>query len=372
MRLLEPVVADTVAVSFLGKESCSWTQVVPSLGQTISRSRSTSQESSDTGFFEGNDSNANDLSFKEATFSGEHTYLKCYFRLKRFIDDVIPLGCYAFPFQLTLNQGLPNSFSTEKAVDEVKRTTYKAETSYQLTAMLKNSYSKNESDFKCSNNIVVRNEALMKRTDTERTESTCQAIKACCCFNKGEISLHVTLDKVLFTLGEPINVNFTIENNTSDVQISKARIMLLKTINLTGERLDDEKKLYQSTEAFQDKTQVVVPVEMATRKRKSFTVPIMPEFNKGEAVVTSLGKVVKCRFYLEVEVEVPLDSDISVLIPVEVYPNAIEDWHKWQPPDWIQHAKVVQTDVVWGVPRDVLQSTEFANIPLPLRGPKDA
>lgn len=362
LRLLQPVVADSVAVSISATESCCWKKIKP-----VARTRSTSQNSNDTGFSDGSEPNSADISFQEVMFSGHHKHLQNYYRLKRFEDGgVIPLGCYAFPFQISLPPDLPNSFKKENTFDEVKRTTYKAEIRYQITAMLRNSSSRSESDVQCNHTVVLRNEGFMKRSTTNRTETIRQPIKACCFFNKGDISLTVTLDKVMFTLGETIGVKFQIENK-SNVSLSTARIKLLRTVILKGERSDDEGKAYVTNEAFPEEFQTIVPLEMGTSKSKSFNIPIKLE-DKGEAVVTTAGCAINCRHHLEVELDIPLDVDISVFIPIEVYPNASEYWVQWVAPEWIRDVQVVNADGVCAVARHMLESTEFAKIPLPLAG----
>ena len=367
LRLLEPVVADTINISFVGQESCRWRKIVANLGQTMVRTRSTSQNSTDTGFCEPNEPNAADLSFREVVFSGNFTHLKFQVKLKQYKDGVIPLGCYAFPFQFSLRQGLPNSFKKEETIDEIKRTTYSAQISYELSAMLQNAKSRSKSNIMCSNTVVLRNEGFMKRTNTKVTKSTCQTIKGCCWFDKGDILLSVTLDKELFTLGESIHVRFQVDNKT-EVKISTARIKLMKTIKVKGSRTDDEGKTHESTETFFEEDRIVVPLEMGNNKSKSFDAPIPLKQNKNEAVATSMGSVVKCRYQLEVELDVPLDNDISVIIPIEVYPNTTEDWKIWTPPDWIKDVQVVDTEGMCAVQRHILESTKFSNIPLPLAG----
>lgn len=367
LRLLEPVVADTIAISFIGEEVCSWSKVVPNRGDGMSRSRSVSQNSTDTGFHDDQEANATDLTFREIVFSGKLTHIKCDINLKQFSNGVIPLGCYAIPFQLTLKQGLPNSFKKEKSTDEVKRSTFNAQVNYEVTAMLKNSKSRSESDIKCTNKIVLRNEDFMKRANTKVTASARQQIKICYCFNKGEMSLVVTLDKKLFTLGETMHVNLQIENKT-DVKISTARIKLLKTINFKGKRRDDEGKAFERNEAFCEEDLCKVPIEMGTSKSKSFDVPIVLKHNENEIVATTFGSVVKCRCHLEVELDVPLDNDISVIIPIEIYPNSIDGWETWTPPEWIKDVQVIDAEGMCAVPRHTLVSTEYHKVPLPLAG----
>ena len=367
LRLLEPVVADTIAISFLGEELCSWSKVVANRWDGMPRSRSISQNSTDTGFHDDHEANATDLPFREVVFSGKLTHIKCDINLKLYPNGVIPLGCYAFPFQLTLKQGLPNSFEKGRSIDEVKRSTFNAQVRYEVSAMLKNSKSRSESDIKCSNKIILRNEDFMKRTNIKITGSARQQVKACCCFNKGDISLVVALDKKLFTLGETMHVNFEIENKT-DVAISTARIKLLKTINFKGKRKNDEGKAYESTEAFYEEDLCKVPINMGTCKSKSFDVPIFLKHSENEMVATTFGSIVKCRCHLEVDLDVPLDNDVSVIIPIEIYPNSMDIWETWTPPEWIKDVQVIDAEGICTVPRHILQSTEYYRVPLPLAG----
>ena len=367
LRILEPVVADTIAISFLGEEFCSWSKLSLNRADGLSRSRSVSQDSTDTGFHESHEPNTAELSFREVAFSGKITHTKCDMILKQYSEGVIPLGCYAYPFQFTLKQGLPNSFEKAVSFDEVKRTTYNAEVSYKVTAMLRSSSSRNESDVQCTNKLVLRSENLLARRSAKITKRTQEIIKACCCFTKGEISLVVTLDKGLFTLGETMHVKFQIENS-SDVVLSTAKIRLWKTINLKAKRRDDEGKLYENAEAFRDEDLYSISLDMGTSKSKSFDVPVILKHSKDDIVTTSFGSIVKCRYHLEVELDVPFDNDVSVIIPIEVYPNSLHDWEAWEPPQWIRDVQVVDAEGLCSVPRHILQCTEYHNIPLPLAG----
>ena len=367
LQLVEPVVADTVVVSFLGEETCSWKKFVPV--HRDGRSRAVSQNSTDTGFQEGLETNSMEVTFREVVFSGKLTHVRCDIKLKDYPEGVIPLGCYAFPFQLALKAGLPNSFEKVMCVDDVKRSSYSAQVSYTLTAMLKNSKSRNESSIKSSSKFVLRHEEFMTRSNTVETYSARKIIWKCSCFKKGEIALFVTLDKKLFTLGETMHVKFQVENKSNE-QLSTARIRLFKTIGVAGTRDDDEGKQHKTNETFHQQELCTVPLEMGTVKSKSFDVPIFLQHSENDIVATSSGSIVKCRCYLEVELEldVLLDSDLSVIVPIEIYPNSAPDWEKWTAPDWVRDVKVVDSVGVCAVPRHILVSTEYHNVPLPLAG----
>ena len=368
LRLLEPVVADTVSISVSGKERCKWKQTVPLLGQPLSRSRSTSEESTDTGFCDistGEDTTKPEVSFKEIVFDGEHIHLKDEFCLVEFEEGVIPLGCYAFPFKYTLKQGLPNSFKRSPTFDEVKHAMYEAEIVYTITAKLNSSLSQHDAGVHCCHEIKVRKDDLMARKETNFNKTAKAVVRTCFCFPKGEIILNVSLEKVTFTLGETIFVKFDVQNKTNSINVSQAKIRLMKTMNLKGKRLEGGEYISERIEAFPEYDLITIPLEMGKCKEKSFNIPIDLKNKCNEHLATTMGPIVKNIYHLDVELDVPLDSDVSIVVPVQIYPSAVETWEEWTPPDWVREVQVHKVEQLYAVSRQLLISNEFSQIPLP-------
>ena len=366
LRLLEPVVADSITLQFTGKETCKWRRTLPKIATLSDRKRSDSQES---GFSDGSTATENfsdNLTFKDVVFEGEKTHFEAFFPLAKFPDtSAIPLGCYAFPFQFALKQGLPNSFKKTFVQDDVKRAGYQGEVCYSIKAELKSSLSKSESDMKKSQEINLRDENFLQRRFDKVDKTVQQEVKSCCCFSKGVIILGVQLDKLMYTIGETINVKFSVENK-SVVEVETVKITLTRTINLKGQMVDDGDRI--TSEAFVEIRHIEVPLHMEGQKRKVYEVPIPLPADDEETLSTTNGSIVTSRYWMEVEVIVPLDKVLSIIEKIEVYPSSMKSWNDWTPPEWAKNVRVQPVNRMCAVPRHILESTEFANIPLPMAG----
>eukprot|EP00794_Sanderia_malayensis_P015987 gene15987-17597_t len=352
LRIFTPVTAGSLVIVASGTASCKWTRTLLNLGPITNDSSTEANQHDQT---------------KEIAFQGEETLFKAEYVLATFEDATVPIGCYAYPFQFMLMQGLPHSFRKKSAKDEIKMSTYDAAITYKLTAKLQCSSS--HSKLNSSALFSVRNEERISTTlDAKFKDCRKTKVKSCFCFPKGELILKVELDKLVYAIGEKVTVKFWVENK-SDVRLEFARIKLIRTIALTGHQKGIEDKKMDIQEAFPEEVyNIKKELEMETLNNKYYEISMDLNDSNNEMLSSAISLVVKCRYLLEVEILVPWDEDISVYCPIEVCPGPSQTWSNWKPAEWIKNVIVIDSNGTCKVSRYVLESNEFANVPLPLSG----
>ncbi len=351
LRVFSPINADCLVISLSGKESSNWKRTLLNLNFTTNESADAQESDS-----------------KIIKFEGEKVILLSEYTVETFSDGTVPFGCYAYPFKFTLKQGLPNSFRIIEAKDDIKLSSYEAAVTYKITAKLQCSSSPNQSKLGTSKMLTVRNEEMVL-IDRGKCQKMCVAtVNNCFCFPKGELTLKLELDKVVYTVGETMVVKFCVENK-SDVKLKEAKIKLMRTIIIIGRQSDSENEKLDIQEAFPSEIyNICQEFDLDLFKKKSFEVLLALESNNnGDMLTSTLGSIVKCRYQLEVEVVVPWDEDVSVLVPIQVFPGPLDSWLAWKPAEWIKTSNIVNTSSICKVPKHILESSEFANVPLPFR-----
>lgn len=376
IRLFKPVAADSLDICLSGKEICKWTRVLPNLVgpspllTASSHSKDSAVEDEDTirdndRFVE--DSNQPELKTRHVELLGEKVALCSEFSLVQYEDGNAPLGCYAYPFQFLLRQGLPSSFRKKTTMDEIKMSSYNAAVEYKVIAKLHCKSSTSQPSLKTYCEFSLRNDDfVLAKTDKCQKQARAK-VSSCCCFPKGEIVLDVELDKILYTSGETIQVRFSIHNK-SEVKINFARVKLVRTVALMGRVDGSEDDKLDTQEAFPFEVYNMLKQLDSQDVRKKYDILLPLSCDNEEMLSSTLGHIVKCRYQLEVEIVVPWDADVSVYVPIKVCPGPTENWLEWKPPDWIKNVKVIDANPICRVPRRVLESSQFANIPLPLKG----
>ncbi|KAK2564264.1 hypothetical protein P5673_012519 [Acropora cervicornis] len=197
----------------------------------------------------------------------------------------IPMGCYAYPFHYTLQQGLPVSFNNSG--NQANGDHWKAKISYKVEA---------EVDSPDSGEVLKDREFSGSFSSQDSRPSVAQAIR---------------VPVIIDTITEKSH------NRSQDQQLRNAEIPL-------------------------DLWEAVTRIEFE------------PSTN---------GQIVKSKYHVDVEVDIPWALPISVQLPVTLRAPANHSWSDWEPPPWVFNCRVVKISGPCAVPEHLLGSKMFANIP---------
>ena len=372
LRAVIPCNAEALVLSIFGAESCSWKKTVADFGNVEERVSYTPVQVEQIE----EDEDQQEIKTKDITFEGRKELFQAEFNLATFEEGAVPLGCYAYPFHYTLRQGLPNSFVKSKQYDEIKETAYEASIRYQVTAKLFSS-ARSDTILSATQNIEVKNLDLTTNKYWSRTsqkqhgkyvKSVNAPVKSCCCFPRGELGLQVELERIQYTLGEAVKLRYCIDNR-SDIRLEKANIKLRRTLTIHGHDTSvtesGNKQTMKQTGFPEILKQVEENINIEGSQRKTFDIHIPLSCPVEENLSGTIGSLVKCRYNVEVEVEVPWDADVSVNMPILVFPGHSEEWLQWIPPEWIDGLKISNVNGICAVAKHLLESKEFENVPLP-------
>ena len=128
LRVVTPVYGDTVNIAFLGKEDVSWTQT------NFASSAEENMKSKTKTLSLDKKSNHNEIIAYEQKYVGTKSLLEVESNLYHFDVGAVPVGQYAFPFQLSLQQGLPSSFRRAVYYNKAKDINCSSSIEYRVIA----------------------------------------------------------------------------------------------------------------------------------------------------------------------------------------------------------------------------------------------
>ena len=355
LRVVTPVYGDTVNIAFLGKEDVSWTQT------NFASSAEENMKSKTKTLTLDKKSNHNEIIAYEQKYVGTKSLLEVESNLYHFDVGAVPVGQYAFPFQLSLQQGLPSSFRRAVYYNKAKDINCSSSIEYRVIASV--CHGTNAKLF-CEQNIMIEyDKSLRKIPDLEiPVRNTKKLVQHCCCLGNGEISVAVKLDKWKYKLGEKIDLHFDIDNESSKL-LTSATFKLTRIMCLEGTPEGEPKGKKQLR--FCENVHI---------QKVSFSLPngqfakhiFIPLDCPGDDQISSThGSHVMCQFLVEMELLVPQDIDILIDIPIVVDNTFNDKWLHWDPPDWISHAVIKDVQGIMSVPRRTYVSKEFSYIHLP-------
>lgn len=284
--------------------------------------------------------------------------------------DGIPMGCYAYPFQYTLQQGLPGSF--EGSGNQANGDKWKAKISYKVIAEVDRPGSGEV--LKASQHITVNEHLPLTPVEPEKMTDR-RIVKICCCIPKGDVLLTAWLDRKVYTSGETAVLHVDVKNN-SNVDIDSFIVKLIRVVNLKPQ----DRELSASVSSHDSHLSVApairIPVIIDTitershdgcqgRQLKNTEIPLdlWEEMTRVEFQPSTNGQIVKSKYHVDVEMAIEWALPISVQLPVTLRAPPNHSWSDWEPPRWVYNCKVVRVTGPCAVPEHLLGSKLFVNIP---------
>eukprot|EP00118_Oscarella_pearsei_P024949 m.307188 g.307188 ORF g.307188 m.307188 type:complete len:359 (+) comp41998_c0_seq1:224-1300(+) len=293
---------------------------------------------------------------KKGEMKGKKEFFKVDIRLVDYPGG-FPMGCYCYPFQYHLPQGLPGVFGKKdkRAFDEK----WHAKVNYTVKAEVDIPGTKH--DLTCKQPLVVYSE--LRQAIQPVAYDKQGTVRTCCCIPRGDVHVKATMDKNSYMAGEVANIHVDVDNQSA-VDIENFAVKLMRVIHLRGK--DDDRDHHDSLRIVDTVCQNKYE-GCKSHSKKASDVPL-ELWSKGGATKeefqpSTKGSVVQCSYHVDIEMQVPWAPDIEIHAPVQIYAPFNPYWQQWQPPVWV--AQCVRTQVVgpFAVAAEILASQAFAGIP---------
>jgi len=277
---------------------------------------------------------------KSRTEIREHKDEKHFFKEKFKLIDYpggFPIGRYSYPFQYRLPDSLPGVFCKKRkhGLKMTAKIQYKIKCIVEIPGFLTH-------DLKAKQHLVIHSQ-LDKLISAKHMikEST---VRTCCCIPRGPVRVEAWVDKNAYMSGEVSQVHVKV-NNDSAVDVNHFNSKLLREITLEA---------HGHHQVFRDIVNISKNpgTPMHTSKASDINLPLTSK--KGHPLqATTSSRLVKCRYDLMIEMDIPWAPDIELYTPVTIYAPQASGWLQWKPPSWIGEVQIQQVCSELAVSNDI-------------------
>ena len=203
-------------------------------------------------------------------------------------SSLILPGQYSYPFSFPTPTSLTASFSVSKG--EVR-----AEIRYKLVAELGGQGGVGRAKKRVS---VTRD--INPLEGVEEVEERKFRVKSCCCVDRGELGLAAFLDKDAYFPGDSVSVDAKVNNKDSSLPIVSLKATIIREVSL---RDPSSGSLYFSDLLNSSTVKVEIPPGKSLLSTQSvpLSLPIVEASGKPFSAPSVIGKLVRCRYRLELE-----------------------------------------------------------------------
>jgi len=253
------------------------------------------------------------------TFHGLHTFFKAKVPVYP-VPGMIAPGSYEFPFAFRLPPGLPGVYHEDTRTHSA-HVFYKLKAEVHVPGLFK-------SNIKHTQRLVVH-EGLFSEVRPVSREAQSK-VTQCCCIDKGTASLRATFDKNAYVPGETARVVCEVDNQSS-LRLRHVRSKLKRRLTLH----DNAGRRHQMVDTLaQGSYDGVDPFTSCMGEAARF-VPLLLANNTREPVQPQThGRLVTCDYWVEVELDVPMGSDINVVLETTIYAPIPVPAPLVAPPGW--------------------------------------
>jgi len=274
---------------------------------------------------------------------GTHQIAKNRVMLYNLGGQVLAPGQYTYPFTFRLPTGLPGSFIQGAWADahmakgfhgagwgESKEEFERGVVQYHLEV---------EADARGWGQDVryVQPLTIYPVLQTEIkpvTEKKTANVMVCCCINKGSANMTVHFDKNCYVPGEQARIICEAKNDSS-VDFKAIKVKVKRQLTL---RSSSGHSVSRVLELVKEKFEGVKAGEDASGdKARSVPVMLMDQKGMGAFVPETHGRLIECKYWVEVEYDIPYAPDIEIRLPLTIYaPQPPVDWAFAAPPAYWQ------------------------------------
>jgi len=236
---------------------------------------------------------------------------------------VLETGAYSFPFSLQIPVDIPGSFKAS-----MKR--FEASIEYSVKVELKEGR-----ELICKNKALVTVEQAIDSGRHSILKTHVEGIVCCDCVNKGRCGITAHVDKHAYLPEESAKLWIDVDNSKSNRNLNAVGVMLWRVIRLISN--DREVGLFKKC-IFSNNIKVKIPAKRnsLTNKEICIEIPISNKDSDIEQCVTTIGKTVQCRYFIEVSTDFGrcMSRVVEFEIPLIVAPKAIHVALPSAPEDW--------------------------------------
>jgi hypothetical protein len=162
-------------------------------------------------------------------------------------------------------------------------------------------------------------------------ESKTANVNFCCCINKGSATMTVHANKNCYVPGETAQIICEAKNDSS-VDFTAIRVRLKRRLTLRAHGHNHSSTITVVESRFEG-----IKANTDSTGEKARQVPIQLVDMKGgsQLVPETMGRLVECKYWVEVEYDIPYCPDIQIVLPLTIYaPQPAPGWAIAAPPSF--------------------------------------
>jgi hypothetical protein len=250
-------------------------------------------------------------------------------------------GQFTFPFTFRLPTGIPGSFVQGAWSDSVLHKGFPGsgwgEDSKEFARGIVSYTVEVEADAKGWGGDVSYRQPLTiypaLQTEIKAVKETKTAnVMVCCCIDKGSATMTVYFDKNCYIPGERCSIICEAKNDSS-VDFNAIKVKIKRQLTLRG---DGGRQYNSVTELVREKFDGVKAMTDATgAAARNVPVTLVDQKGLGAFVPETSGSLIQCKYWAEVEFDIPYAPDIEIRLPLTIYaPQPPPDWAFAAPPSY--------------------------------------
>jgi hypothetical protein len=232
-------------------------------------------------------------------------------------------GSYSFPFVIETPNNIPGTFQAS-----MRR--FEAKISYKAKLILKE-----RREILGKNKTEITIEQVLDQNRYSILTPHSGKIACCDCFSKGICNLTVHIDKNAYLPNETAKLWVEVDNSKTRRDLKNLVVMLWRVIRLISG--DQEVGVFKKSIFVKNiETKVPSGMKLLTGQEVCIDVPIASKEVKLDQCATTLGKIVQCRYYIEVSTDFGrcMSREVDFEVPLIVIPKFIEPVMPSAPEDW--------------------------------------
>lgn len=232
-------------------------------------------------------------------------------------------GAYSFPFTIELPNDLPGTFNAK-----MKR--FEARIEYEVKVELIE-----RREFICKDKVFIIVEQVLGSNRQSILKTQTDRLVCCDCINKGTCNVSAHVDKHAYLPGETARLWMEVDNSKASKNLVSIGVILWRVIRLIS--TDKQVGLFKKS-VFSTNLNVNIRANSDPLKNKDLCIdiPICSKDTNIEQCVTTIGKAVQCRYFIEISTDFGscMSRVVEFEIPLIVAPKAIEVVLPSAPEDW--------------------------------------
>lgn len=218
-----------------------------------------------------------------------HPLLSLVFPLATFPEGIVPVGQFSYPFSIRTPTTMAASLYLSSG-------DIRAEIKYALTAFVEG-----------QTNLLKSKAPLAVTRDINPLDGVCEVeerrirVTSCYCIVRGEVGLAVFVDKDAYFPGETVNIDVKVSNEHCSVPVVGLKAAIRRELVMLD---SSDRSIHYNDVLNETVVKTMIPPGKSLRSTQNvhITVPVAEESGKPFSAPSVTGKLLRCRYRLEVEV----------------------------------------------------------------------